>query len=173
MEIGGGWRLRWSNNTQSSSSRLVLLGRSRARAHPPLPPAPIARAVFLSREIVVRRFIYARSAKFTGCVAGAALINHAESALNVPGAKSDDDGGGAFPHFFIGPRPGYISPLRVSVVFAKPRVLRKTDAEECNTAKIITVLLPSSSLSLATPVCHTLIYLSVPFDPTSFAINII
>lgn len=34
-------------------------------------------AVFLDREIVVRRFIYARSAKFTGCVAGAVLINHA------------------------------------------------------------------------------------------------
>lgn len=33
-------------------------------------------AVFLDHEIVVRRFIYARSTKFTGCVAGAVLINH-------------------------------------------------------------------------------------------------
>lgn len=82
-------------------------------------------AVFLSREIVVRRFIYARSAKFTGCVAGAALINHTESALNVPGVRStdddDDSGGGAFPHFFIGPRPSYVPPSRVSAVFAKLR----------------------------------------------------
>ena len=32
--------------------------------------------VFLDREIVVRRFIYARFAKFTGCVVGVVLINH-------------------------------------------------------------------------------------------------
>lgn len=87
-------RLRESNTAQPYSSGVCT-------------PHSSTPAVFLSREIVVRRFIYARSAKFTGCVAGAALINHTESALNVPGVRStdddDDSGGGAFPSLFHRP----------------------------------------------------------------------
>lgn len=65
MEIGN--RKKEHYNTQAR----ILPGRS------PFSILFALFAVFLDREIVVRRFIYSRSAKFTGCVAGAALINHA------------------------------------------------------------------------------------------------
>lgn len=87
-------RNREEGSRESAATQARILGHSLF--------SPRIPAVFLSREIVVRRFIYARSAKFTGCVAGAALINRTVRFKRFWREKRQY----AFPHFFIGPRPG-------------------------------------------------------------------
>lgn len=87
-------------------------------------------AVFLDREIVVRRFIYSRSAKFTGCVAGAVLINHAVRFKRFWREERQ-----RVSSLFHRSTTGlYLS--HVSAVFAK-RYAPENGAEECNTPRII------------------------------------
>lgn len=118
MEIGNGKKERYNTSTGAS---------------PGLSPFSILFAlfaVFLDREIVVRRFIYSRSAKFTGCVAGAVLINHAVRFKRFWREERQ-----RVSSLFHRSTTGLYL-LHVSAVFAK-RCAPENGAEECNTSRII------------------------------------